>query len=87
MEANRGRCRSRLPAEVTHQKFPYPAVRIVSRVGIVFNPMVEELSAGVEVGMIEIVVSAWIGDEFNRRSSASPVRNLSRAILGGRPIV
>ena len=69
------------------QKFPYPAVRIVGRLGIVFKPMVEELSAWLEVGMIEIVVSARIGDEFNRWSRAPPVRDLPHAILGGRPVV
>jgi len=74
------------PAELMRQKFPYPAVRIVNRVGIVFKPMVEELSAGLQVVMIEIVVSAGISDEFNRRSCTSPVRNLSHAILGGRPV-
>ena len=77
----------RLLAELTCQKFPYPAVRIVGRLGIVFKPMVEERSAGLEVGKIEIVVSAGVGDEFDRRSRAAPKRDLSHAVFGGRPVV
>jgi hypothetical protein len=36
------------------EKFPYPAVRIFGRVGIVLNPVTEERSAG--FADIEIVV-------------------------------
>jgi hypothetical protein len=49
--------------------------------------MVKELSAGLKVRMIEIVISAGVGDEFNRRSRTSPVHDLSLAVLGGRPVV
>ena len=75
------------PAETVGQKFPNPAVRILSCAGIVFEPMVEELSARLEVGMIKIVVGARVGDEFNRRSRAPPPRDHLHAVLRRGPIV
>ena len=40
--------RLRSSAELMCQKVPYPSVGIFCRVGIVFKPMIEGLSAGLE---------------------------------------
>src|SRR5262245_66407174 len=69
------------------QKVPYPAVRIFGGVGIVFKPMIEGLSAGLKRGGIETVVSALIGDEFDRRIATSPARDQAGAVLSGCPVV
>src|SRR5262245_66312111 len=69
------------------QKVPYPAVRIFGSVGIVFKPMIEGPSAGLKRGGIETVVSALIGDEFDRRIATSPARDQAGAILSGCPVV
>src|SRR5215510_2506873 len=81
------RNRLRSPAQLKCQKVPYPSVGIFCRVGIVFKPMIEGLSAGLERWGIETVVSARVSDEFDRRIATSPARDQAGAVLSGCPVV
>src|SRR5215468_2343107 len=75
------------PAELMCQKFPYPAVRIVGRVGIVFLPVAEDHFSGLKARSIERMVSTGVGDQLNRWSRVSPACNRPRAVLGRCPVV
>src|SRR5262245_41105988 len=69
------------------QERVYPRARILSCPGIVLSPMPEHHLPGPKDVNVEGMVSAWIGDELDGRSSISPVRQRPLAIPGGCPVV
>ena len=73
--------------EMTLQKLQYPAVRIISRRRIVFDPMTKHASPRLEARRIERMVDPRIHNMLDSRTSGAPTRKEPGAVFGWCPVV
>jgi len=83
-KSNSTACIGMRSVEMVIEKLPHPDACIVRCVA---DPVTKERPAGLEVRVVETMVSAGIDDLLDRWSLAAPSDDRARAVLGRCPIV
>src|SRR5215472_13111423 len=73
--------------EVAIEKLVQAAICIVSRLAVVFQPVIEHFPAGLQVLVIESMVCAGIDHQFDWRPVVAPADDSPGAVRRRRPIV